>query len=250
MGRSKRIIAVALALAAMLLPTAAMADDTGLTLDLGVEKKVSKKFSVGLDTEFRTRNDFKTVDHVTAAVSGKYKVTKWLKLEAGYQFLVINHREHLSLHDDGSYNNWRPSYYSTSHRVSAAVNGDVDLGRFNVALRERWQYTYRPEHSTTRYDFDNEYMEDCQVHAKGKHVLRSRLKLEYNIPHCKFTPAVSVEAYTGSSLEKTRFVVGGSYTHKKHHSFGLGYHYQLYNHTVKPEAINTHHIVMGYAYKF
>ena len=130
------------------------------------------------------------------------------------------------------------------------VNGDVDLGRFNVALRERWQYTYRPEHSTTRYDFDNEYMEDCQVHAKGKHVLRSRLKLEYNIPHCKFTPAVSVEAYTGSSLEKTRFVVGGSYTHKKHHSFELGYHYQLYNHTVKPEAINTHHIVMGYAYKF
>lgn len=250
MGRSKGII---IALVAGLVFTTSLtmqADDTGLVLDLGVEKKITKKISVGAETEFRTRNDFRTVDHITASVTGKYKFNKWLKADVGYNFIVNNNPEHLTLHDDGSFNNWRPSFYGLRHRFFASLSGDVNAGRFNIAVRERWQYTLRPQDTTTRYDFDNEYMEDCIVSRKDHHILRSRVKVDYNIPHCKFTPAVSVEFYTSKSLEKTRFVVGGNYTLKKHHSFEVGYYYQLYNHTVKPHAHNTHHIAMGYTFKF
>lgn len=250
MGRGKRIITLLVATAALVVSPAMRADDTGLIVGMGIEKKITKKVSLEANAEFRTRNDFKTVDHITAAVSGKYKFNKWLKADAGYQLIVNNNPEHLTLHDDGSYNNWRPSFYGLRHRFSVSLTGDVNVGRFNVSLRERWQYTLRPKTTTTRYDFDNEYMEDCTVRRKDHHTLRSRVKVDYNIPHCKFTPAVSAEFYTSTSLEKTRFTVGGNYTLKKHHSFEVGYHYQLYNHTVKPEAKNTHHIVLGYTFKF
>lgn len=247
MGRSKVILTLALAAIASIAP--AHADDTGLILDLGVEQKLSKKFTLGAVTELRTRNEFRTVDHFTLGVSGKYKIAKWLKTEVGYEVIVNNNREHLSLHDDGKYNNWRTSYYGTRHRFTASLTGDVDLGRFNLSLRERYQYTYRPETTAERYDFDNEQMELCTVHAKHKHILRSRLKLEYNIPHCKFTPSVGAEVYTSSSLEKTKLTLGGSYTLKKHHSLEAGYQYQLINHTVKNDP-DIHHLVLGYTYKF
>lgn len=248
MGRCKIILLTVLATVASLIP--AQADDTGLILDLGVEQKVSKHFTLGALTELRTRNDFRSIDHFTLGVSGKYKFTKWLKADAGYEVIVTNNREHLTLHDDGSYNNWRPTFYSTRHRFTASVTGDVDLGRFNFSLRERYQYTYRPETTTQRYDFDNDQMESCIVSAKNSHILRSRLKVEYNIPHCKLTPSVGAEIYTARSLEKTKFSLGGTYTLKKHHSLEMGYHYQLVNHTVKHYTPDTHHLVLGYTYKF
>ncbi len=250
MGRSKAIIAATLLAAALMCPTAAVADDSGLVIDAGVEKKINKQFSLSGDVELRTRNDFRTVDRVSVGVGARYKFTSWLKADVGYQLLVPNNPEKLTFNEDLTYKHWRPSFYAVRHRVTASLTGDVDLGRLNVSLRERWQYTYRPEASTTRYDFDNEDWEDCTVSSKNTHMLRSRLKLEYNIPHTKFTPYVGAELYTTSSLEKTRFTVGGSYTIKKRHALELGYRYQLYNHTVNPDEVDTHHVTMGYTFKF
>lgn len=233
----------------MAAPQVMRADDTGMVLGVGVEEKLNKKVSIQADAELRTRNDFRTVDHFVIGAGAKYKFNKWLKADAGYQMLLNNNRERLTLHEDGSYNNWRLSYYGVRHRFYVSLTGDVNLGRFNLSLRERWQYTYRPEQYASRYDFDNEQMEGCVVKGKGKNVLRSRLKLEYNIPHCKFTPSLGVELYTTRSLEKTKLTLGGSYTLHKHHVLEMGYIYQLHNSSVTTDP-NTHHIVLGYNYKF
>ncbi len=250
MGRCKSIIPAAILAVALVCPVTSMADDSGLLVDAGVEKKINKTFSLNGSVELRTRNDFRTVDRVSVGVGARYKFTSWLKADVGYQLLIPNNSEKLTYNEDGSYNHWRPSFYAVRHRFAASLTGDVDLGRINVSLRERWQYTYRPEASTTRYDFDLEDWEDCTVRSKHTHVLRSRLKLEYNIPHTKLTPYVSAELYTSSSLEKTRFTVGASYTIKKRHSLDLGYRYQLYNSTVNPDECNTHHVTAGYTFKF
>lgn len=234
---------------ALAMPVAVHADDSGLTLSVGVEEKLGKKASLEASAELRSRNNFRTVDHFVLGAGAKFKITRWLKADAGYQVLVNNNREHLSLHEDGSYNNWRESYYGVRHRFTASLTGDVDLGRFNVSLRERYQYTYRPERTVMRYDFDDGVMEDHVMHAKGKHVLRSRLKVDYNIPHCKFTPYMSAEVYTTGSLEKTKLGVGGTYTLKKHHQMEVGYYYQLHNHSVSTSP-DTHHLLLGYNYKF
>lgn len=250
MGRSKGIIVALLAAVALAVPQAVHADEHGLIVEAGVDKKLNKKLSLGLDAELRTRNDFRTVDRVSGGVGVRYKFTKWLKAEAGYEFLMYNNAEHLSCNEDGSYKHWRPSFYAPRHRFSFSLTADTDMDRVNVSIRERWQYTYRPEAQTTRYDFDDEAMEDCTVSGKGKNVLRSRIKFEYNIRHCKFTPSASMELYTTKSLEKTKLNVGCSYSLKKRHSFDLGYQFQLYNHSVAPEKVNTQHVTLGYNFKF
>lgn len=249
MGRSTRIIA---ALATMMLLPAltAQADDSGIIATIGADKKINKTWTLGGEFEFRSRNDFQTVDRFSVAVNGRYKLTSWLKADARYELMVDNRREKLTLNEDGSYKHWRPSFYSTRHRFALTMIGDVKWGRLNVSLRERYQYTYRPEAATTRYDFDKEDMEDCIANSKHKHVLRSRLKLEYDIPKCKFAPWAAAEAYTSTSFEKARFSMGGSYSIKKKHSLELGYMYQVYNHTVNPDDVNSHHLTVGYNFKF
>lgn len=244
------MIIAAIAALALLVPHTVLADDYGLVIDAGVEKKFNKKFTLTGLAEFQSRNTFRTVDRVSVRVGGKYRLNSWLRAEAAYQFIVVNNREHLSYNKDGSYNNWRPSFWGTRHRATAALVASVDLGRFNVSLRERYQYTYRPEATTTRYDFDNEWFEDCTVKSKHDHVLRSRVKVQYNIRHCKFTPHVSAEIYTSDVYDKTKLAVGGSYTLKKHHGFVLEYQHELLNRTQHPSSIAKQHIVAGYTYKF
>ena len=77
-----------LLLALVLAPVFALAqDDFGTSLSVEAEKKIDKKFSVGVEAEMRTRNDMKTVDRWLGGVSASYKLTSWLKAAASYQFL-------------------------------------------------------------------------------------------------------------------------------------------------------------------
>ena len=67
------------------------------------------------------------------------------------------------------------------------------------------------------------------MEAKHKHVLRSRLEVEYNIAKSKFTPYVSCELYNSLSdrfaVEKTRWTIGSSYKINKKNSVSLYYRY-------------------------
>ena len=61
-------------LAMMLQSLASMAQsESGLLLEAEAEKKLSKKFSVALEADMRTRNDFKTMDRWSIGVGGEYK---------------------------------------------------------------------------------------------------------------------------------------------------------------------------------
>ena len=231
-------------------PDAAAEDDFGMSYSLGVEKKFSKKTKLEGEVELRTRNDSKTLDRWNLGVSASHKPTTWLKGEVGYQWLYDNNRENITYNTSGSYNNWRPSYWGSRHRFHVGVTGSLDLGRFGFSLRERYQYTYRPAATTTRYDFDNEWWEDTEVRAKHKHVLRSRLKIDYNIPKSKLTPYVSAELFNDLSLTKSRFTAGADYTLKKKHTFGVFYRYQVVNDNDDDNETNEHMIGLSYQFKF
>ena len=122
MGRSKLTIAIAvLLLSATVIPRVARADDTGLLLSAEVEKKINKKLSISFEGEFRSRNDFRTVDRLGFSLSGQYKINSWLKADAGYQLLIDNNPEKLTIKEEGAYNHWRPSYWATRHRAFASL---------------------------------------------------------------------------------------------------------------------------------
>ena len=220
-------------------------DDFGMWYSVGAEKKIDKKLSLEAEAEFRTRNDSKTVDRWTGALDLSYKILPWLKASGGYKFLYNNNKEKITYNANGAYNNWRPSYWSTRHRLHLDLTGSLTLGDFEFSLRERWQYTYRPEATTTRYDFDNSKWEDTTVKGKGKNVLRSRLQVEYDIPHSKITPYASVELFNAWSLQKTRYTLGADWKLNKKHEIGAYYRYQNVNDDDEP---NGH--VLGLSYKF
>ena len=254
----KHIQTIAL-LALLALPQAAWAadDDTGLIVGAAVEKKFNKKASLEFEGEFRSRNDFRTADRVSLGLSGAYKPLRWLKLDAGYQLLIENNSEKITYNDptvddDGNevvnYNNWRPSYWGLRHRAFVSVTGSYKVGRVELSLRERYRYTYRPETTTTRYDFDNRYWEDTQVRSKHQHVLRSRFKVDWDIPNCKVDPWASVEVFNHRQLDKVRYSAGADYSLLKKHTFGIYYRYQrVYN---DDEEGNSHHLGLSYKFKF
>lgn len=228
----------------------AQGDDFGVWTSVGVEKDFGKKWSVGAEGEFRTRNDSRTADRWSFGVDGSCKIIKGLKVEAAYSLLYDNNRESISCHEDGSYNNWRPSYWGLRHRFSVSLTGSVSAGRFKLSLRERWQYTYRPKKTTERYDFDNSCWEDNAVKGKGKNVLRSKLKVEYDIARCKVDPYADVELFNAWALQKTRCTVGADWKIKKRHTVGLYYRYQSVNDKDDDNDVGEHILGVNYKYKF
>ncbi|MDD5869926.1 MAG: DUF2490 domain-containing protein [Bacteroidales bacterium] len=250
MKLSKRL-AVACLIASALAPTVQAADnDFGMWYSVSAEKKITKKWSAEIEAEMRTRNDARTWDRWSASASAKYKLTKWLNAEVAYVFLNDNNPEKISYHTNGDYNNWRPSYWGTRHRFNVSLTGKVGFGGFEVSLRERWQYTYRPEATTLRYDFDNSEWEDVAVRGKGSNVLRSRLQVEYNIPKSKVDPHASVELFNAWNVEKVRYTVGADWKIRKKHVIGVNYIYQSINGDDVDNDPNSNIVSLSYKFKF
>jgi len=249
--RSVKYLAVA-AVAMLLVPEAAVAqnDDFGIWTSVGAEKDFGKKWSVGVEGEFRTRNDSKTADRWSFGLDGSYKICKGLKVGAAYTLLYDDNPESISFNEDGSYNNWRPSYWGVRHRFSVSLTGSVNVSRFKLSLRERWQYTYRPEKISERYDFDNSWWEDDAVRGKGSNVLRSRFRVEYDIARCKVDPYADVELFNSWAVRKVRYSVGAEWKIRKKHVVGLGYKYQAVDDGDDDNEPDSHILAISYKYKF
>ena len=139
--------------------------------------------------------------------------------------------------------------------------GSVSAGYFSFSLRERWQYTYRPEAQDKKYNFkwaedadDNDYISGYAmepVKGKGKNVLRSRLQVSYDIPNSKFEPFANAEMFNDNDgISKMRYQIGTDYKIKKKHVLSLTYRYQTVNNNDDEGEGNAHLIGLGYMYKF
>lgn len=246
----RKLICILCSLFALTTMTRAQSSDFGTWYELGAEKKLSKKWSLGVEGEFRTRNNSRTADRWSAGLNAEYKIIRGLKASAGYTLLYDNNQEELDLKSDGLRpNKWTPSYWGMRHRFNVSLTGNIDWGRLNVSLRERWQYTYRPEAEGKKYDFDDEAW--TSVKGKGKNVLRSRLQLSYDIPHWKFDPFANVEMFnTDKGIDKMRYQIGIDYKYQKKHVFSLTYRYQNVNSNDDDNDVNSHMIGLSYKLKF
>ena len=248
--KERKLMLLAL-LVTMMLPMNMFAqkDDFGMWFTVGAEKKIDTKWSVGVNGEFRTRDNMKTADRWSLDVSGTYneKKTYYDDVDDGIDYGKVKRYA---------------QYWGLRHRFNVSLSGSVKLGRFNVSLRERWQYTYRPEKtvsSRTRYLYNADGSlksttidEDPKTYnGKGKSVLRSRLQVGYDIPSCKVDPFANVEMFSdGDGIQKMRYQVGVDYKIKKQHVFSLTYRYQTVNSGDDDNETNIHLIGLGYKYKF
>ena len=243
MDRS-RIIAALLMLCMACPQLAAQSDDFGVWTSLAAKKKLSKAWTLSAEGEYRTRDGLSATERWAASLGATYRVASWLKADAGYTYIYSNHESEVT-----KKGNIIPAYWYSRHRLTASLTGSLDLGRFALSLRERWQYTYRPECSVPKYDGDDGSQKaDEVVKGKGKNVLRSRLQAEYNIAKCRFTPFASCELYhSGDGLEKTRWTVGTEYKINKKNGVEVYYRYQNKN---DDDEANGHVLGIGYTIKF
>lgn len=231
------------------LASAAQSDDFGVWTSVGVEKKINKKVSVGLEAELRTRDDVSELDRWSVGLDGQYKITKWLKVSAGYSLLNDNNRK-ITYKETNGKPNKLAEYWGVRHRFNVSLTGSRKFGNLQVSLRERWQYTYRPSKTIDqRWDYDDEEFDNKPktYNARGKNVLRSRLQLSYDIPNCHVEPYVSAEAFNAWSVEKMRYTAGADWKISKKHAVGIYYLYQSV-HDDDDNEPNRH--VLGVEYKF
>lgn len=218
-------------------------DDFGIWTEVGVEKKITKKLSLEGGLELRTRDNVKTVDRWSGSLGASYKLTDWLKASADYTLLYDNNEKWNDKQTKVA------NYWGVRHRFNVALTGSVDFGNLSVSLRERWQYTYRPEKTVERTKVSNGNVEDKTYNGKGKNVWRNRLQLKYKVTSM-WRPYVNGETYVaGSGLEKYRLSAGTEIRLSKKHSFDVKYMFQKSCSDDEDEG-NRHILGVGYTFKF
>lgn len=257
-------------------------NDFGTWAEIGIEKSLSKKWSVGMETEYRAQEKARW----SIGVNGEYKINKHLKFGAFYTFQESKKPESKKDHykndieDADHWNgyNIREKFWSPRHRAGLDITGTIKLWKWmRISVRERYQYTHRMARNydvtKERYDKfldaetgnpvyqmkDNYPITEANTsEAEDDHVLRSRLKLEYDKKGCALTPFISAETHNNMSqnmiLEKVRSCIGVDYKINKSHSVSLSYILttSIYDDEEPYERIHDkmHAIGIGYNYKF
>ena len=124
----------------------------------------------------------------------------------------------------------------TRHRVTASVQAAAEFGRFKISLRESYQFTHRDSADFVkdkyRYE-DNSWTVKSSMDGKSpsnSNVLRSKVNMDYDIPHWKLDPFVSYEMFNGIDdsfkIEKSRITAGVEFSINKMHNFEVAYLWQ------------------------
>ena len=222
----------------ILLPIGAQAqnDKFGTWTGVSLDKKLSKQLTLGTELELRTGNNLKNIDRWSAGISLDYRLAKWLKAGAGYTYLYDYHPEAYTYQDDGDLNKRTMTYFGSRHRLNVSLTASKDFGKLSVSLRERWQYTYRPEQANKRMDYQHSDLGySYPVKGKATNMWRNKLQLKYKATRL-LQPYLYGETYVGGSgFDKLRLSLGTELKLSKQSSLNFGY---------------KHVFSIGYKYKF
>ena len=238
----------------------AQSDDFGTRLSAEVRKVFNGKTNIDFAAEMRTRDKMKATDRWAGHVEAHYKVLPWMKASVGYA-LLCDHEKHVSRYDEddrdvikglvevGAPKNKRV-YWIVRHRVTSSLTFSQKWERWKFSLRERWQYTYRPEKVVAgRYNYYYQKSDAVErlVRGKGKNVLRSRLMIEYDIVHSPVTPWMSIETFHAWRMEQIRYIIGAKWKIDKQNSIELSYRYQ---HVDQDDDYEPHRHIVGLNYQY
>ncbi len=179
-------------------------NDFGMWISAGAEKKLSDRLNLGVSTELRLKDNAGSVDRWQLGVNGTYKVSKVLKLGAGYEF----HLKKRMVVDEATETVPR-------HRLMFDITPEGKITDwFKLSLRERYQYTYM--------------MRKGNMDASHEHHLRNRFKAEMTNSRMNgWSPFASVEMFNNLGkqfqVDEMRIAAGTSYKINAHHVIMLGY---------------------------
>ena len=242
-------------------------DEFGLWTTFEASKKINKKLKLEFEAELRTIDGIKEIDRVSVGAGASYKLKKWLKASAGYVFIYSHKLDSKNIKDvideeNGIHEyNIDHSYWTERNRFHITLSGDYKIGRVELSLRERVQYTRTNSATTSETKYRWEYTDIIEnvgdyisetgpefKNTKEDTTLRSRLSAKWDISKCKITPFASVELYTRldewKGCDKLRYRIGASYKINKKNSVSMFY---LYQNTHDDDEPKGHAIGLGYS---
>lgn len=224
--------------------------EAGMIMQAGVQKRFTKRFSATLNAELRLRNNFKSIERWSLSPMADYKLTEWLKADAGYMLLRTQFPQALSTTTTGKYLQ-RSAYWDVKHRFYASLSGTYKPSRYiALSLRERWQYTYRQVISVSQWETGSQSVEEITMPSSHHHQLRSFLQLQYLPPKSPLTPYANVELFNAMDLEKILLSIGTNIKMSDRHTLRVYYHYKhLYLSGGKPTVTpSLHYLSIAYKY--
>lgn len=150
-------------------------DYFGLWTSVDASKKFNK-FELNGEVELRMRDNMERVARLSGKIGVEYKIIKALNVGVAYQYIHFN---------DVEYSDFQPR-----SRFIGYIQGKQKWGNISVSLRERIQTTYKSESDRIKSSGKIDTYK-----SNPEWIWRNRLKIAYDIPNCKFTPAVSVESF-------------------------------------------------------
>ena len=260
-------------------------NDFGIWFEAGATKKLSKQWSLGVETELRLADNVRQVSRFTLGGTVDFKPLNWLRLSTGYSWIyghTFEKRKNTWDEDDPqTLKNYKitPGYWHSKHRikVEAAFQFPKLWNCIRISLRERYQYTWRSEFTTDRWkyrvfkhdtsiggvdykkgdlkpstpDDPNPSLDPKVNECESTHYLRSRVKVQLDKKRCPWSPFVSYELYndlgSGFRVGKTRLSAGTGYSITKQHEVGLAYIFSTEYDDVTDHA---HIISLSYGFKF
>ncbi len=214
----KRKSSIWIVLSLMLVSSALMGQDVENEMSyrtaLQLNYEISKDLKLSFEPQVRFDNDL-SIDKSLLEFGLEYEIFDILYWGADYR-LIISPQE-----DDPT------EYYN---RIAFGLTAKKKFGRFSPSLRLQY----------------SNYADD---EVSDKEFLRYKAGVKYNIPKCKITPFVSVEAFqelADNKLYKMRYSSGLSYKIKKNNYINVSYKLDYFNLEYK----NKHIIEVAYKYNF
>lgn len=181
----KRLFSV-LALA-LLIPTAALADDGGSWTSAQVNIGWQKSYAFAR-IEYRSKNNFSDTDATFLATGAGLKFTKWLKADLSYEY-------------------WQVNPEITMHKAVLTSTATLTRDALSVSVREKLEYAINPAASSTSL------------------TLRSRLRAQYSLG--TFTPYAMAEVFNWSSWVRSLYYAGTEVKIGKHNVLDFFYLYHI-----------------------
>ncbi len=205
---------------------------------------ITKRLRAEIEVEHRSQDKFEATSRWSAGAGLSYKCLSWLRVGASYKFLYDRDGDKTT-----KKGNYIPAYWQPGHRVQVSVTGSHKFGKFELSLREAYQYTHFTDQYVDKFDGFGNAMKDEHIEAENRNMLRSRLQAEYKYKKkALVTPFVSVELYNnlsdGFSIRKVRYTAGADFRLNKHNSLSAFYRFIDRN-----NSKNINVIGVGYEYK-
>lgn len=274
----KRLFVLYICLISLLLPVFGQ-NNWGFRGDIELEKKISKGFDAEFEAQYHQTNIFRNTDRWSVGVSLNKRLyrneakTFNVKAGLGYKYMnvyndwstkykgdvqgVENDLDPKYYLDNGYNFNFNNSYVDSRHRVTASLQASMELGRFKISLKESYQFTRTDsvQFSKDKYRYKNDSWtvstEPDGKSASDKQMLRSKIGIDYDIPHWKYDPFVSYELFNGIDdgfkAEKSRVTAGFDFSFKKKHNFEVAYMWQNEHDGDEPAGS---YVCLGYKFEF